>query len=257
MFNLFKNCHWENVVVKNTDATGFGVDCPMNGSMKNCVAIHCGKGATEQHGGASGFGIGFGYADGESMKIENCQSLNNKKFGFFFEHQGRFNSSKYTAISAHDFTVLNCKASGNLYNFGGIYTRNTAYQNCQSSRARSYGFYFENSAFSRAENCKSEQENDASFAVLQSGEYGVQTIDFQDCQSENCPCGVKAVGENTGKMAGISIQNCIFSSIGTYTVYTEGFIQSLTLKNNFSDCLALDLSAKIEDFVNENNSWNK
>ena len=30
MFNLFKNCHFKGVTVKNTDATGFGVDCPIN-----------------------------------------------------------------------------------------------------------------------------------------------------------------------------------------------------------------------------------
>ena len=91
MFNLFQNCHWENVTVKNTDATGFGVDCPLDSSIQDCIAIGCGKAATEQNGGASGFGIGFGYANGENIRIKNCQSLDNKKFGFFFFYKNVYN----------------------------------------------------------------------------------------------------------------------------------------------------------------------
>ena len=60
MFNLFKNCHFKNVTVKNTDATGFGVDCPVESTITGCTAIGCGKAATQENSGASGFGIGFG-----------------------------------------------------------------------------------------------------------------------------------------------------------------------------------------------------
>ena len=42
MINLFENCDFENVVVKNTDGTGFGIDCPINSTIKNCTAINCG-----------------------------------------------------------------------------------------------------------------------------------------------------------------------------------------------------------------------
>ena len=59
MINLFSNCDWNNVVVKNTDATGFGVDCPINSTIRNCKAINCGKAATTSDNGASGFGIGI------------------------------------------------------------------------------------------------------------------------------------------------------------------------------------------------------
>lgn len=144
MFNLFRNCHWENVTVMDTDATGFGVDCPIDSSMKNCIAIGCGKAASMEQGGASGFGIGYGYCKEESITITDCYAENNKKFGFFFEHQGRFNSEMYTADAAAGFRVSNCTAKGNLYNFGGMAAFGGVYDGCVSNRPRSAGCYFEN-----------------------------------------------------------------------------------------------------------------
>jgi len=257
MFNLFKNCHWENVTVKNTDATGFGVDCPLESSITDCVAIQCGKAATEQNGGASGFGIGFGYTDGERIRIENCQSFDNKKFGFFFEHQGRFNSNKYTATAAHRFTILNCEASGNLYNFGGIRAMYTVYQNCRSNNAKLHGFYFENSTDSKAQACTSHHEADTSFVISQSDTHDVNNVIYEDCRSENCPYGVKVLSDSTAKMANNVIKNCVFLSIGIYNVYTFGRMQSFTLTNNQSDSFSNHFSAEIEHFENTNNSWNE
>ena len=153
MFNLFKNCHWDSVIVKNTDATGFGVDCPIDSSMINCTAIGCGKAATITNEGASGFGIGFGYSENESMLISNCISDGNTKFGFFFEHQGRFNKNLYNSTISKGFIVENCKASYNLYNFGGINAFDLIYQNCNSICAIDYGFYFINSQDFKIINC--------------------------------------------------------------------------------------------------------
>lgn len=149
MFNLFRNCHWKGVTVKNTDATGFGVDCPIESSITDCVAIGCGKAATVENGGASGFGIGYGYCDEESMTISDCYAEGNKKFGFFFEHQGRFNSQMYTAENVPGFVVSQCQAKGNLYNFGGICAENVTYTQCTSGEAIKEEVYFEN-----CKNCK-------------------------------------------------------------------------------------------------------
>lgn len=149
MFNLFRNCHWKGVTVKKTDATGFGVDCPIDSSITNCVAIGCGKAATIENGGASGFGIGYGYCAEETMTISDCYAEGNKKFGFFFEHQGRFNSEMYTAESAQGFIVSQCRAEGNLYNFGGICAENVTYTECTSGVAIKQEVYFEN-----CKNCK-------------------------------------------------------------------------------------------------------
>lgn len=153
MFNLFRNCHWRGVTVRNTDATGFGVDCPIDSSISFCTAVGCGKAATVEHGGASGFGIGYGYSAGESMTITDCRAEENKKFGFFFEHQGRFNSAMYTSEEAAGFRVSNCTARGNLYNFGGIVAFSGVYEGCTSEWPVRAGCYFEDCSDFEVKNC--------------------------------------------------------------------------------------------------------
>lgn len=149
MLNLFKNCHWKNVVVKNTDATGFGVDCPIDSSIENCMALKCGKAAQTDSPGASGFGIGFGYSEDECIRIVNCTAFDNKKFGFFFEHQGIFKPDMYNSKESNGFYVESCYSQSNLYNFGGISAPNVVYLRCVSECAILKDFYFENS-----NNCK-------------------------------------------------------------------------------------------------------
>lgn len=133
---LLKDCDWNNVTVKYTDGTGFGVDCPINCTIKNCTAVACGKQATSESVGGSGFGIGFGYSNEESMLIENCLSTGNRKFGFFFENQARF-EAYYQAATSKGFTVKNCVARGNQYNYGGEMCSNTYYIDCVSDRISS------------------------------------------------------------------------------------------------------------------------
>lgn len=141
MFNLYKNCHWENVTVKNTDGTGFGMDCPIGCTVINCVAIGCGKAATVNDTGASGFGIGHGYSDDECIMIKNCTAINNKRFGFFFEHQGIFNNKQYRATDSNGFYVEKCESDSNYYNFGTICTKNIVFFNCVSKNYIADNFY--------------------------------------------------------------------------------------------------------------------
>lgn len=131
MINLCRDCDWYNIVVRNTDATGFGMDNVINSTIINCTAINCGKNATSSSYGASGFGIGTGYSEEESMYIKNCKSIGNTKFGFFFENQGTF-SSYYKAPKSEGFVVEDSYASGNLYNFGGERANDVVYINCKS-----------------------------------------------------------------------------------------------------------------------------
>jgi len=144
MFNLLRNCHWKNVSVYNTDATGFGVDCPIDSSMTDCIAVNCGKAANADSSGASGFGIGYGFADRESIRIEGCTAAGNRKFGFFFEHQGRFDENRYQQGNDCSFLVTRCYAENNLYNYGGICAEYAVYENCDSGDALKQIFYFEN-----------------------------------------------------------------------------------------------------------------
>ncbi|MBO4452464.1 MAG: right-handed parallel beta-helix repeat-containing protein, partial [Clostridia bacterium] len=131
MFNLFRDCDFDNIICRNTDGTGFGVDCPINCTITNCEAYGCGKAATLPTVGASGFGIGTGYSEDETILIDNCYAEGNKKFGFFFEHQGRFNPTKYTATKLKDCKVTNCVAKNNYNDFGGELSIDITYINCR------------------------------------------------------------------------------------------------------------------------------
>ncbi len=131
MINLYKDCDWRNVIVKNTDGTGFGMDCPINCTIIDCEAYNCGKLATTSDVGASGFGIGTGYSEEETILIENCYAEGNKKFGIFFEHQGRFCGGKnYKARNMKSFVVNNCTAKNNYVDFGGELAVDVTYRNC-------------------------------------------------------------------------------------------------------------------------------
>ena len=131
-FKLFRDCDWRNVVVKNTDGTGFGVDYPVNSTLVGCTAIACGKNANADSFGASGFGIGVGYSSEEGILIEGCESRDNTKYGYFFEHQTLYRDEP-RARESQGFTVRDCVASGNLYNFGGNRAYDVSYESCVSA----------------------------------------------------------------------------------------------------------------------------
>ena len=148
MLNLCRDCHWNHVVVRNTIGTGFGMDCLIDCSIKNCIAENCGRGIYQlgkyQEGkydqcfGGSGFGIGTGYSCLECAVIKNCISIGNAKYGFFFEHQKRFGKKNdlgedlYPAETTLGYSVLNCRASGNLYGFGVEYGDHVCFQDSVS-----------------------------------------------------------------------------------------------------------------------------
>ena len=135
-FKLFRGCTWERVEVRNTDGTGFGADYPVDCVMRDCSAIGCGKNATEDSFGASGFGVGVGLSEDESMVIENCISSANTKFGFFFEHQSLYRLNGVGARRAKGFQVTNCTAWGNLINFGGNRAYDVVYDYCVSDQPK-------------------------------------------------------------------------------------------------------------------------
>lgn len=138
MINLFKNCNFEKLIVRNIDATGIGIDCPVNSTIKDCVTENCGKAATLNDQGASGIGIGYGYSEDESLTISNCQCFGSKKFGIFFEWQGRWDAVKEKAYSHKDhkkFLIENCYASKNEFaDLGGLYSYDVDYVNCFSDK---------------------------------------------------------------------------------------------------------------------------
>ena len=75
------------------------------------------------------------------MEITSCEAVGNRKFGFFFENQARFNQA-YGAVSHGDFLVRDCLASGNLYNFGGMLSEQVVYENCRGTSPREKDYFF-------------------------------------------------------------------------------------------------------------------
>ena len=191
--------------------------------------------------------------------MTDCRADGNKKFGFFFEHQGRFNSEKYSAAPKEIFRVKNCEASGNLFGFGGICTVNTVYESCHSKDSLRYGFIFRDSKNSEAMDCTSENDGKASFAILQdtaNGDVEVSNISYLRCTGNNTAIGLSIVSENPSAfMGGNSAMDCTFRQTEC-PVYTEGIMQSLTLSGNTADRSNVSFHAEIKDFQNVGNSWN-
>ena len=258
MFNLFKNCHWKNVTVKSTDATGFGVDCPIDSSITNCTAIGCGKAATLQSGGASGFGIGYGFCENEGISVSGCVAEGNKKFGFFFEHQGRFNSEMYNADSENAFIVTDCRAAGNYYGYGGICVSGIVYERCTSEYSLSCGFFFEDSANARVVGCSSKHEKNACFAVEQTEDamFASEEILFSQCTGESSPVALYVNGERQSKpIRDVRMQSCELTSIDR-AVQTNGHLSSLTLTDNVAFTSCENLLAQVDMLIDRDNSWN-
>lgn len=140
MIAPMEKCDWYNVIVMNTGGTGFGVDMPVNCTITNCTAIGCGKDCTASdstQSGASGFGIGYGtYSDKESITLKRCLSLNNRRYGVFFENQYRFTTNK-GRLKVTRLLAENCISAGNLYNYGGEYCFGAEYKGCQSFKKAS------------------------------------------------------------------------------------------------------------------------
>lgn len=136
MLNLVKNCDYENIIVKNTSATGIGMDCPINCTIQNSTAIGCGKDAAITDNGAAGFGISHGFDENESIIIRNCTSIGNKKYGFFVVNMSVYftdNREIYPNQDNQGIVISNCMAEENMYDFGGISAYDVTLEHCLSN----------------------------------------------------------------------------------------------------------------------------
>lgn len=174
---LTRDSHWDNVVVKNTDGTGFGIDEAINSTINNCTARNCGKavpqdnfdGGIMKNSGGSGFGIGTGYSNDESLLITNSRAYGNGIFGFFFEDQSRFNHEAYRATTAKGFSVSNCYSEGNYYNYGGLRANDVEYANSKSVNAKTLNIYFSDE--SRRISIKNMDIDKVTFEDVDSSDY--------------------------------------------------------------------------------------
>jgi hypothetical protein len=83
----YRNTIFDRLTIRNTGATGLGVDMPDRVSMTRCLVENCGRLATVGALGASGFGLGTSFLSSEPLFASQLIGRNNKNFGIFFEPQ--------------------------------------------------------------------------------------------------------------------------------------------------------------------------
>ena len=90
--HFMSNCVFRDIEIRNTCATGLGVDHLRNSVVDHVVCINCGRSWTgngvEQNVGGAGIGIGSNCMEGESLIVQNCVADGCGNYGIFFEKQG-------------------------------------------------------------------------------------------------------------------------------------------------------------------------
>lgn len=114
---FMRRARFDRVTVRNTFATGFGVDHLQGAAFTDCLADNCGRGIKHLGlnpatvSGGSGFGIGTGGSTVEGCSLSDCVATNNGLHGIF--------SEKQTSQRHHPqgFWVSGCFVSGNWIGF--------------------------------------------------------------------------------------------------------------------------------------------
>jgi hypothetical protein len=127
---------WLNVTVKNTWASGFGVDFLRDSLFHGCIADGCGRGIIETAIsrdtalGGSGFGIGIGASEVEAVTIADCISINNAVHGYFIEMQTPATSGITPSWASKGFRLVNSYANNNWVGFRDAGGRDAVVSGC-------------------------------------------------------------------------------------------------------------------------------
>ncbi|MGP8819951.1 glycosyl hydrolase family 28-related protein [Klebsiella michiganensis] len=83
----YRNTNFDRITIRNTGATGLGVDMPDRVCITRCLVENCGRLAERGALGASGFGLGTSFLSSEPLFASQLIGRNNTNFGIFFEPQ--------------------------------------------------------------------------------------------------------------------------------------------------------------------------
>lgn len=231
-----RDCYFENLIIRETCATGLGIDALYNVSINNVYCINCGrtwvKPQTEENLGCAGIGIGTNMGDGEYFTITNCITLGCGNMGIFLEDQTLKPFYKQTSIIANNI-VLNGKNVG-------IGVRGVQNMNIFNNHIEGNVYGIE---FSR----KNENINIKGNTIIKN-QYGIYnnsvtdtSIDIEDNKIENNTiCGIKYV--NTTTLGTIKKQD---------TVLKGNHLKSNILGMDFTGNIA-DLSI-VDNFIEKHN----
>ncbi|MFH3423602.1 glycosyl hydrolase family 28-related protein, partial [Klebsiella oxytoca] len=112
-FNFYRRGHLHRLRVRNSGATGIGIDFARDSAITECVVENFGRLAPSDNdnpAGASGLGLGAGGTQSEPLYVAGNFCRNGKNFGIFLEKQHGTNapySSEHTIIMGNICTGNN------------------------------------------------------------------------------------------------------------------------------------------------------
>lgn len=138
------NVTYRDLEIKNTSATGLGVDFFISGVIDNVRCDNCGRdgdlSAPSGAAGCSGIGIGVGgFSRGnETLTISNCHCNNCKQNGIFIEAQTGGDGQTVSGS-----VVIGCTAEGNRIGFGISGGDSTQFIGCVAYGNHHAGFAYD------------------------------------------------------------------------------------------------------------------
>ncbi|SWN35451.1 Uncharacterised protein [Klebsiella pneumoniae] len=100
----YRNAYFDRLTVRNTGATGFGVDMPDKVFVANFIVENCGRLAQVGDLGASGFGLGTSFMSSEPIFLSKIVGRGNKNYGIFFEPQRGVGTAQDAIVSIATFS---------------------------------------------------------------------------------------------------------------------------------------------------------
>ncbi|HHT2626616.1 TPA: right-handed parallel beta-helix repeat-containing protein [Klebsiella michiganensis] len=100
----YRNAVFDRLTVRNTGATGFGVDMPDRVFVANFLVENCGRLAQVGDLGASGFGLGTSFLSSEPIFLSKIVGRGNKNYGIFFEPQRGVGTAQDAIVSIATFS---------------------------------------------------------------------------------------------------------------------------------------------------------
>ena len=138
------NVTYRDLEIKNTSATGLGVDFFISGIIDNVRCDNCGRdgdlSSPQGAAGCSGIGIGVGgFSRGnETLTISNCHCNNCKQNGIFIEAQTGGDGQTVSGT-----VVIGCTAEGNRIGFGISGGDSTQFIGCVAYGNHHAGFAYD------------------------------------------------------------------------------------------------------------------
>ncbi|EPG2746174.1 TPA: right-handed parallel beta-helix repeat-containing protein [Klebsiella pneumoniae] len=100
----YRNAYFDRLTIRNTGATGFGVDMPDKVFVANFLVENCGRLAQVGDLGASGFGLGTSFLSSEPIFLAKIVGIGNKNYGIFFEPQRGVGTAQDAIVSGATFS---------------------------------------------------------------------------------------------------------------------------------------------------------